>query len=174
MRTKTLLAAGLLLTCAQVHSAPELTVYPYHGRQNGTSTISAGLIAGASTVWTTVTVAGGWTIQCTFTSGQLNAERSDSSFSVFGGASLSVFVPVVVPSTYQLPGWSNLPTTSCGDCTFYYKALGRDGSGSISAGTAGFNITLTPGAEALYANTSVFQFCRAGQPQCCTPGCQQP
>ena len=170
MRTKILMIAALLFTAVQAQATPQLAIYPYQARQAGNSGVSAGLIVSASTVWQALTVAGGWTIRCGFSSTELTAERADSVFFALAGASLTVHVPAVVPSTYTLPGWSSLPTASCGQCTHYYKGSARDGLARISLG-AGVNFQLTLDGEPNIANTSTFQFCRGGRPQCCTDGC---
>jgi hypothetical protein len=170
MKTRILTIAALLLAAAQTYAAPQLAIYPYQARQAGNANVSAGLIVSASTVWHALTVAGGWTVRCGFSSLELTAERADSVFAPLAGASLTVHVPAVVPSTYTLPGWSSLPTASCGHCTHQYKGSARDGLARISFG-AGFNFQLTLDGEPNVANTSTFEFCRGGRPQCCTDGC---
>jgi hypothetical protein len=170
MRTKILAIAALLLTAAQAHAIPQMTIYPYQARQAGSSSVNVGLIVSAATAWHTISVAGGWTVRCAFTSLELNAQQEASNFALLGGASATVYVPSVVPSAYTLPGWSSLPTGSCGHCTHYYKGSARDGSARISFG-AGVNFQLTLGGEPNIANTSTFEFCRGGRPQCCTDGC---
>jgi hypothetical protein len=170
MRAKMLTIAGLLLATTQAQAIPTIAIYPYQARQSGATNVSAGLIVSATTAWHTITVAGGWTIRCGFTNLELNAQQAASAFSVLGGASTTVYVPTVVPSTYQVPGWSSLPTASCGQCTHYYKGSARDGSARIAVG-AGVNFQLTLDGEPNVGNTSTFQFCRGGRPQCCTDGC---
>lgn len=170
MKTKILTIAALLLAAAQTQAKPQMSIYPYEGRQSGAANVSAGLIVSGSTVWQVISVAGGWTIRCTFSSLDLTAERADTAFALFGGASMTVFVPTVVPSTYTVPGWSSLPTASCGHCTHQYKGSARDGLARISFG-AGVNFQLTLDGEPNVGNTSTFQFCRGGRPQCCTDGC---
>jgi hypothetical protein len=173
MRTRILMIAALLLTAAQAQAIPDIRIYPYQARQAGNGSVAVGLIVSAVTAWHTISVAGGWTIRCGFTNLELNAERADSAFSPLGGASLTVYVPTVVPSTYTLPGWSSLPTASCGQCTHRYKGSARDGSARIAFG-AGVNFQLTLDGEPNVVNTSTFEFCRGGQPVCCTDGCYIP
>ena len=170
MKMKILTIPALLLAAAHAHAAPSLAIYPYQARQAGNGNVSVGLIVSASTVWQMISVAGGWTIRCGFTSLELNAERADTTFAPFGGASMTVYVPTVVPSTYTLPGWSSLPTASCGQCTHLYKGSARDGLARISLG-AGVNFQLTLDGEPNIANTSTFEFCRGGSPTCCTDRC---
>jgi hypothetical protein len=170
MRTKILMIAALLLTAAQAQAIPELAIYPYQARQAGAGSVSAGLIVSAATAWHTISVAGGWTIRCGFTPLELNAQQEASDSRLLGGASATVYVPAVVPSTYTLPGWSNLTTASCGHCTHYYKGSARDGSARIAFG-AGVNFQLTLDGQPNVANTSTFQFCRGGRPVCCTDRC---
>jgi hypothetical protein len=170
MRTRILMSAALLFAAAQAQAVPTIAIYPYQARQAGNGSVSAGLIVSAVTPWHTITVAGGWTIRCGFSSLELTAERADTAFDPRGGASMTVYVPTVVPSTYTLPGWSSLPTASCGHCTHQYKGSARDGLARLSFG-AGVNFQLTLDGEPNVANTSTFEFCRGGRPQCCTDGC---
>jgi hypothetical protein len=170
MKTKVLTIGALLLTASQAHAIPDMSIYPYQARHTGGGNVSVGLIVSAATPWHTVSVAGGWTIRCGFTPLELNAQREASAFAPFGGASATVYVPSVVPSTYLIPGWSNLTTASCGQCTHLYKGSARDGSARISFG-AGVNFQLTLDGEPNIANTSTFEVCRGGRPQCCTDGC---
>jgi hypothetical protein len=173
MRKSILIIAALLLAAAQAEAAPTIRIYPYQARQSGSGSVAAGLMVSAETAWHTISVAGGWTIRCGFTSLELTAERAESAFSPLGGASMTVYVPSVVPSTYTLPGWSSLPTGSCGHCTHQYKGSARDGPARIAVGT-GVNFQLTLDGEPNVANTSTFEFCRGGRPVCCTDGCYIP
>lgn len=175
MKTKIAAFAALGLLAAQSHAAPTLNIYTYAGRQVGNSSVSAGLIVSSGTyALGTLTVAGGWTVSCPHTS-QINLERTGGSTNYIPGLhnTATVYVPETVPSTRTLPGWSNIPTASCVDCTFAYKGSAVEASASISVGS-GVNFTLPPAAQASLTDQTVFQFCRGGTPQCCTDGCYIP
>jgi hypothetical protein len=82
-------------------------------------------------------------------------------------------VPTTVPSTYLLPGWSNIPASTCVDCTFRTRGSVVSTSASIKFGV-GASFMLSPGAERTSDNQFSFQFCRGGRPVCCTDGCTLP
>jgi hypothetical protein len=178
MTTRTLALAVLLLLAAHAHATPTLSIYTYPGRQVSSSSVSAGVIVSSGTDGVeaigTLTVGGGWTVSCPYTS-PINVQLSNSSTNWIPGRpnTLTLYVPTTVPSTYLLPGWSNIPTARCVDCTFAFRGSAVATSASLGAGL-GANFRLSPEAERTVNDQTSFQFCRGGRPVCCTDGCTLP
>jgi hypothetical protein len=145
--------------------------------QSSISTLSAGLIVEASTDLLVLVIAGGFTISCSTSSVQHTAERV-ATFSDFFGPEAALRIPAVVPSSYGIPGWSSIPTGTCGGhCIMRYKGEVRDETSlSIRIGTAGLgaNVGLIPAGTQADGNSILVNICRPGRPQCCTPGCVIP
>ena len=145
--------------------------------QSGNGNLNAGLIVEASTSLPVLIISGGFTITCTTSTLPQTAERF-ATFTGFLGVNESLRIPNVVPSTYSIPGWSSIPTGSCGgQCVMQYKGETRDETSlSVRVGSqnVGANFTLIPAGQQSVGNAMLVTICRSGQPQCCTRGCQLP
>ena len=178
MKTRILALAALFLLAAQAHATPGLTIYTYPGRQVSSSSVAAGLIVSGGTdgleAIGTLTVGGGWTVSCPYTSPvEVQLARSSTNWIPGRENTLVLYVPTTVPSTYLLPNWSTIPAASCVDCTFRYRGSAVATSASLGFGF-GVNFTLIPKAENTLQGQTSFQFCRGGKPVCCTDGCTLP
>jgi hypothetical protein len=145
--------------------------------QSGNGSLSAGLIVEAETSLPVLIIAGGFTITCTTSTLPQTAERR-ATYTGFLGIRESLRIPQVIPSSYSIPGWSSIPAGSCdGQCVMQYKGETRDETNlSVRIGNQGIgaNFTLIPAGEQADGNAILINICRAGQPQCCTRGCQLP
>ena len=168
---------GCLLLSAHAAAVPTLKNTTPIFYQSGNGTLAAGLIVEASTSLPVLIISGGFTITCTTSTLPQTAERV-ATFSGLFGVSESLRIPNVVPSTYSIPGWSSIPTASCGgQCVMQYKGETRDETSlSVRIGNQGIgvNFTLIPAGEQSAGNAVLVNICRSGQPQCCTRGCQLP
>jgi hypothetical protein len=104
--------------------------------QSSNSTLSAGLVIEASTDLLVLVIAGGFTISCSMSSLQHQAQRT-ATFSDSFGPDAVLRVPAVVPSSYGIPGWSSIPLGTCGgQCIMQYKGEAKDETSlSIRIGT---------------------------------------
>jgi hypothetical protein len=168
---------SFVLLSEQAAAIPTLkNVVPiFHHPGNGS--VNAGLLVEASTSLPVLIIAGGFTITCTTSTLPITAERR-VTFTGFFGIDKSVAVPEVIPSTYPLPGWSNLPTGACAQCVMQYKGEAKDETSlSVRVGNQGIgvNFTLIPAGEQSLGNAILSDVCRSPRPrQCCTPGCVIP
>lgn len=145
--------------------------------QSSNSTLSAGLVIEASTDLLVLVIAGGFTISCSMSSLQHQAQRT-ATFSDSFGPDAVLRVPAVVPSSYGIPGWSSIPLGTCGgQCIMQYKGEAKDETSlSIRIGTTGVgaNFGLIPAGLQALGDSVLGNICRSGRPQCCTPGCAIP
>ena len=174
---RALAALSLMLLSGHAAAIPTLkNVVPiFHQSTNG-GTLNAGLTVEASTSLPVLIIAGGFTITCTSSTLPLMAEAR-ATFTGFVGINETLRVPQVIPSTYLVPGWSSIPTGSCGQCVMQYKGEAKDETSlSIRVGNqgAGVSFTLIPAGEQLVGNTQLIDVCRLRQRQCCTPLCAIP
>jgi len=139
--------------------------------------LNAGLIVQASTSLPVLVIGGGFTIACSMSTLQITADRR-ATFSSFLGPNETLQIPAVVPSTYPIPGWSNIPLGSCGgQCSMHYTGEATDATSlSVRIGNAGVgaNFTLIPQGTQSEGNTIIANVCRLSQRQCCTPLCSIP
>ena len=174
---RALAALSSMLLSGHVAAIPTLkSVVPtFHQAANG-STLNAGLSVEASTSLPVLIIAGGFTITCTSSSLPQTAERR-ATFTGFMGVNETLRIPPVIPATYLVPGWSDIPTGSCAQCVMQYKGEAKDETSlSIRVGNqgAGASFTLIPAGEQVLGNAQLIDVCRSRQRQCCTPLCAIP
>ena len=166
-----------ILFCGHAAAVPVLKSVTPVFYDGGNGSLNAGLIVEASTSLPVLIIAGGFTITCSTSSLPQTADRR-ATYTSFFGTTQSLRIPEAVPSTYTIPGWSSIPTASCGgQCLMQYKGETRDETSlSIRVGNQGFgaNFTLMPPGEQSAGNPILINVCRSGRPQCCTRGCQLP
>jgi hypothetical protein len=174
MRVLATLSFVLLAGHAAANATLKSVVPTFHQSNNGT--LNAGLLVEASTSLPVLIIAGGFTITCT-TSTLLQTAEGRATFTGFFGINQSLRVPEVVPSTYPVPGWSNLPMGACAQCVMQYKGEAKDETSlSVRVGNQGIgvNFTLIPAGEQSIGNAVIADVCRSRRRQCCTPGCVIP
>jgi hypothetical protein len=175
--TRALAALSLMLLSVHAAAVPTLkNVTPMFHQNADNSTLNAGLIVEASTSLPVLIIAGGFTITCSSSSLPQTAERR-ATFTGFFGINESLRVPEVLPSTYAIPGYTNIPIGSCGQCVMQYKGEARDETSlSVRVGNQGVgaSFTLIPAGEQLIGNAQLIEVCRLRQRQCCTPLCSIP
>ena len=138
--------------------------------------VNAGVIVTAQTSLPVLIIAGGFTITCTSSSLPLTAEARQT-FTGFLGVNETLRIPEVVPSRYSIPGFTNIPMGSCGQCVMKYKGEAKDETTlSVRVGNQGVGATFTliPAGEQLVGNAQLIDDCRLRQRQCCTPLCANP
>lgn len=174
---RALAALSLMFLAAHAGASATLKTVAPTFYQSGTSNLVAGLIVEASTDLPVLYVGGGFTISCSMSPLQHSAERF-LTFSDFFGPRGVVQVPAVLPSTYAIPGWSSIPTGTCGgQCVLQYKGEARDETSvqvRVGSSGVGANFTLIPPGQERSGNSILINICRSGRPQCCTRGCQLP
>lgn len=176
-RMRVFATLSLALACGQAAALPTLrSVLPTFNQTGANGGLNVGLIVEASTDLLVLVIGGGFTITCNTSLLTLSAERFES-YSDFFGPREVLRIPQVVPSTYPIPGWSDLPTGSCGQCVMHYKGQARDETSlSVRVGGTGIgaNFTLIPAGEASMSDSLLTNVCRLRQRQCCTPLCAIP
>ena len=176
-RMRVFATLSLILVCRHAAAIPELRVVtPTFNQTGANSGLNAGLVIEASTSLPVLVIGGGFTITCTTSTLQHNAERR-ATYSAFLGPHEVLQIPQVVPSAYPIPGWSNLPIGACAQCLMQYKAEVRDETTlSIRIGSTGVgaNFTLIPAGEQSKSDSILTDVCRARQRTCCTPMCAIP
>ena len=167
----------LVLLSGQAAAVATLkSVTPTFQQSGYSSNVVAGLVVAASTSLPVLIIAGGFTITCTSSSLPLTAERR-ATFTGFLGIDEMLRVPEVIPRTYPIPGWTNIPAGSCGQCVMQYKGEAKDETSlSVRVGNQGIgvNFTLIPAGEQMIGNALLTNVCRLRQQQCCTPLCSIP
>jgi hypothetical protein len=174
LRVLATLTFVLLSGHAAANAILKNVVPTFHQSDNGT--LNAGLLVEASTNLSVLIIAGGFTITCTTSTLPQTAERR-ATFTGFFGISQSLRVPEVIPSTYAVPGWSNLPQGACAQCVMQYKGEARDETSvSVRVGNqgVGVNFTLIPAGEQSRGDAVLSDVCRPRRPQCCAPKCAIP
>ncbi|HKE92905.1 MAG TPA: hypothetical protein VKB34_01250 [Povalibacter sp.] len=164
--------------CNPAHSFPsELTLIPHtHGQvvlpqQGGTSSLIFGLEVEAATFWSSLTVGGGYTIECEGTALSIPAQNDEHIYDFWGGVRLKTKVPKNnTPTLYDVPGWETLGAGSCRQCTFKYRGRAADGLGAIAVGPTGVNFSLNLSPDRTQADTLVFNVCK-GLPASSGGGC---
>jgi hypothetical protein len=170
--------ATLILALLSGHAAaiPMLRQVTPTFYQSG-SNLNAGLIVEASTDLPVLVIAGGFTIRCSTSTLALPVQRR-ATFSSFFGPRESLRIPEVLPSSYAIPGWSDIPAGTCsGQCTMEYTGEATDATSlSIKIGSvgAGASFTLIPTGTQAEGNTILANVCRVAQRQCCTLSCSIP
>jgi hypothetical protein len=174
---RALAALSSLLLAAHAAAVPTLkSVTPTFSHTGSNSTLNAGLVVEASTSLPVLIIAGGFTITCSSSSLPLTAEGR-RTFTGFMGVNQSLRVPEVVPSAYPVPGWSDIPMSSCGQCVMQFKGEAKDETSlSVRVGNQGVgaSFTLIPAGEQMIGNALLIEVCRLRQRQCCTPLCSIP
>jgi hypothetical protein len=169
-----LAALALASVAGQAGAVPTLRRVQPTFFQSGNGSLTAGLVVEASTDLPVLVIAGGFTITCTTSSLPQTAERR-ATYVGFFGPHETLTVPEVVPSTYSIPGWSSIPTNTCGaQCVMQYKGEAKDETSlSVRIGSAGIgaSFALIPPGEQMSGNAVIANICRTGKPQCCTPKC---
>lgn len=177
MCKRALAALSLMLLCGHAAAIPILkNVTPTFHQTGNNSSVNAGVLVEASTSLPVLIIAGGFTITCTSSSLPQTAERR-ATFTGFIGINESLLIPQVLPSTYPIPGYSNIPMGSCGQCVMQYKGEAKDETSlSVRVGNQGVgaSFTLIPAGEQLIGNAQLIDVCRLRQRQCCTPLCSIP
>jgi hypothetical protein len=172
-----LTALSFMLTCGPVAAVPVLKRVTASFHQTGSSsTVNAGLVVEASTSLPVLIIAGGFTIACSSSSLPLTAERR-ATFTGFIGINESLRIPEVLPGTYPIPGYTNIPMGNCGQCVMQYKGEAKDETSlSVRIGDQGVgaNFTLIPAGQQLIGSSLLIDVCRLRQRQCCTPLCSIP
>jgi len=181
VRLFALLATAMLLASGSALAEPEFTTFDANFTQQGTSNaLNVSMIFRAFSPTRYLALGGGFTVRCNgSTAGQINAKNINQAL-VFGSA-LQVLVPAS-PTTYGVPGYASIPTTTCANCTMTYVARAIDSFFQQTASLSGEGafFTMSPWAENVLVQTNETsgetggQVCRGGQPQCCTPGCSIP
>jgi hypothetical protein len=175
-RMRVIATLSLMLLSGHAAAIPTLTSVTPTFNQADNGTLSLGLIVKASTSLPVLVIGGGFTVTCTTSTLPLPVEGL-ATFTGFFGVSESLRIPAVVPSTYPVPGWANLPQGACAQCTMQYKGQAKDETSlSVRVGNqgAGFNFTLIPAGEQAVGNVILSDICRSRRRQCCTPGCVIP
>jgi hypothetical protein len=173
---RVLACLSLALVAAQAAAIPTLRKVQPTFTHAGGNKINAGLVVEAETGLAVLGVGGGYTIQCSTSSLTLAAQDHRTSYGFFGPR-LLVNVPSVLPTVYTIPQWSSVPIGNCAECHMQFNGEARDEtdtSMTIGAQGVGVSFTLIPDGQVSAGNTLQLQVCRAGRPQCCTPGCQIP
>lgn len=174
---RALAALGLMLPAGHAAAIPVLkNVTPTFHQNGNNSSVSAGVLVEASTSLPVLILAGGFTITCTSSSLPQMAERR-STFTGFVGINASLRIPEILPSSYTVPGWSNIPIDNCGQCVMQFKGEAKDETSlSVRVGNQGVgaSFTLIPPGEQLVGNALIIDVCRMRQRQCCTPLCAIP
>ena len=106
-------ALTLVLLSGHAAAIPTLKKVKPTFFQSSNSTLSAGLIVEAETDLLVLVLAGGFTITCSMSSLQHQVQRTVTFSDSFGPDAI-LRVPSVVPSSYGIPGWSSIPTGTCG------------------------------------------------------------
>lgn len=167
-----LLALLALLLVGRGAAAAIVELHPYTPVQIA-GTLSLGLTVHSWSNWIQLSTAGGFTVQCDFTSLTIDEERAFGIIN-FPGTEMYLTVPPSVPGSYTIPGYANVAANTCRSCTFKYRGSAIEGSAEITGGQ-GISYTFAPGTMANQLSTIVFDVCREGRgSQCCTPGCQLP
>jgi hypothetical protein len=122
------LALGIFFACGQASAIPVLMQYIVIFSNSG-DTLGAGLSIDAMTTDTSrLIIAGGFTIRCSYSSLQIDAENH----SLLTGFTQVRFVvkvpgpPALSPSSYPVLGYSQIPAASCADCTMTHHWEARD------------------------------------------------
>jgi hypothetical protein len=174
---RALAALSLMLLSGTAAAIPTLkSVTPTFYQSANGSTLLAGLAVEASTSLPVLIIAGGFTITCTSSPLPQTAEGR-ATFTGFFGISATLRIPPVIPSSYLIPGWSNIPMDSCGQCVMQHKGEAKDETSlSVRVGNQGVGVsfTLIPAGEQLIGNAQLVDVCRRRQRQCCTPLCAIP
>jgi hypothetical protein len=170
-------ALSLMVLAGNAAAIPTLksvTATFYQASSGGS--VNAGVIVTAETSLPVLIVAGGFTITCSSSSLPLTAEARQT-FTGFLGVEATLRIPAVVPSRYSIPGFTNIPMGSCGQCVMQYKGEAKDETTlSVRVGNQGVgaSFTLIPAGEQLVGNAQLIDVCRLRQRQCCTPLCAIP
>lgn len=174
---RALAALGSMLLSGHAAAIPTLkNVTPTFHQAGYGSTLNVGVVVEASTSLPVLIIAGGFTITCTSSTLPLTAERR-ATFTGFLGVNETLRIPEVIPGTYSIPGWTNIPMGSCGQCVMQYKGEAKDETSlSVRVGNQGIgvNFTLIPAGLQLSGNAQLIDVCRLRQRQCCTPLCSIP
>jgi hypothetical protein len=176
IRMRALAALSFVLLSGHAAAIPTLKSVAPTFNQSGNGTLNVGLIVKASTSLPVLIIAGGFTITCTTSTLSLPVQER-ATFTGFLGIEETLRIPEVVPSTYPVPGWANLPMGACGQCTMEYKGEAKDETSlSVRVGNqgVGVNFTLIPAGEQARGNVILTDVCRSRRRQCCGTGCVIP
>jgi hypothetical protein len=153
----------LLGFVTSTHAIPDVQLFPYQVGQVGTTAqAQVGLVVqGIGAGWY-FTVGGGYTLTCQDSSSNLQAENFLPFFKITGSHSVTVAVPPVTPTRYEIAGFNSWALNTCHLCDFQHRGRAAEGSTSIVAGSKGVSFSFNPsgGLEATMVNVKQFNMCK--------------
>lgn len=174
---RTLLALFSLFLAGQASAIPVLNSVGFAFGQSGQNALAVAVVVDAETTASLLSVGGGFTVICDSSPSLPIMDQLQDTKSNFLGVRIILQVPLVIPKIYPVPGWSNIPAASCGQCLMHYKGEARDETNTqfhIGFQGTGVTFSLIPTGQVNLTSTAFASVCKGGRPQCCTPGCQLP
>jgi hypothetical protein len=176
-----LLVTTILLASGRASAAPEFDTFEADFTQEGsTNNLRVSMLFKAFSPTRYLALGGGFTVRCGgSTAGQINRKNLGQRLGF--GIPLQVLVPAS-PTTFGVPGFSNMQQGTCVGCTMTYVARAIDSffeQAAVLSGEGAF-FTLSPWQEEILVETNETsgslggEVCRGSRPQCCGPGCIPP